>query len=127
PTKIGRKLHTAIVVKQFATYAGANKCADALMECDKIDSDWTETEVEQPTVRSRTRKEFPGFELGYLNPNVDCVDNNLIPSGSEHRASTEEQLGKGSADSVDQNSALSVQSQQIPLTQSCNIQVPDTF
>ncbi|CAG7731697.1 unnamed protein product, partial [Allacma fusca] len=120
-------MHSAIFVKKIATYAGANKCADVLIECDKIDSDWTEPELEQPTVRSRARKEFPGFELGYLNPNADSVDNNLIPSGSKHRASTEEQLGEGSADSVEKNSALPVQSQQIPLTPSCHIQVPDTL
>ncbi|CAG7822263.1 unnamed protein product, partial [Allacma fusca] len=44
PPKPGWEEFPAIVKHKCATYSGANKCANELMEKDDLESDWTETE-----------------------------------------------------------------------------------
>ncbi|CAG7720914.1 unnamed protein product, partial [Allacma fusca] len=72
PPTPGWKEFPAIVKHKCATYFGANKCANELMEKDDLESDWTETES---VVSSRKiPKRFTGFEFGYLNSVTDEGD-----------------------------------------------------
>ncbi|CAG7702929.1 unnamed protein product, partial [Allacma fusca] len=56
------------------TFEAANRVLEFLLENSDLDSDWTDTEV---TLGKRTRKpkDFPGFQLEYLDQNTASSSN----------------------------------------------------